>query len=74
MKCSDDDDDCNLKATLSSGYKLTKYAIVIIVLNNWLANDLAWLMNVVGLKSVPIIICKRMHSLSILSQELAIQI
>ena len=33
MKCSDDDDDCNLKATLSSGYKLTKYAIVIIVLN-----------------------------------------
>ena len=71
MKCSDDDDD--LKATLSSGYKLTKYAIVIIVLNK-LANDLVWLMNVVGLKSVPIIICKRMHSLSILSQELAIQI
>ena len=72
MKCSDDDDDCNLKATLS-GYKLTKYSIVIIVLKK-LANDLAWLMNVVGLKSVPIIICKRMHSLSILSQELAIQI
>ena len=72
MKCSDDDDDCNLKATLSSGYKLTKYAIVIIVLNK-LANDLALLMNVVSLKSVHII-CKRMHSLSILSQELAIQI
>ena len=73
MKCSDHDDDYNLKATLSSGYKLTKYAIVIIVLNK-LANDLAWLMNVVSLKSVPIIICKRMHSLSILSRELAIQI
>ena len=73
MKCSDDDDDCNLKATLSSGYKLTKYSIVIIVLKK-LANDLAWLMNVVGLKSVLIIIFKRMHSQSILSQELAIQI
>ena len=58
--------DCNLKATLSSGYKLTKYSIIIIVLNK-LAGVVD---NVVGLKSVFIVICKRIHSLSICLRNL----
>ena len=58
--------DCNLKATLSSGYKLTKYSIIIIVLNK-LAGVVD---NVVGLKSVFIVICKRINFLRICPRNL----
>ena len=58
--------DCNLKATLSSGYKLKKYSIIIIVLNK-LAGVVY---NVVGLKSVFIVICKRIHFLRICPRNL----